>query len=366
MNEKSFRKVINQLDGRMKSEITKLPELIDKRNQKFLTTITTSLEDGLDARFKNSLNISPSEGSAISEAFVRYFYNMDKGETNLFFDKNNVFRDKETIISEFKKIDNMNKRIYGNIIDQDRFREIVKNAINMKENGSSNEEIFNFINQSKKQVSKELDDVIGISLIDENYFKKLVKGTQYEGKKTAYGVLARNPTIYQTSILYSRISSIGDKDIENVPYLQTLFGNSGLERTSDRITSYNIGRMTMQAMNGDYDGDKIYAAILSRFDLFGNNKNLQLNEISKEIKRDNNLLNAIRKDIDIFEEIKKYEMKNKNGNKLLQETFDDIIYSSKFKTSSVESQRKYLKNTLFPIIKTYDNALFLWYFKLID
>ena len=366
MNEKSFRKVINQLDGRMKSEITKLPELIDKRNQKFLTTITTSLEDGLDARFKNSLNISPSEGSSISEAFVRYFYNMDKGETNLFFDKNNVFRDKETIISEFKKIDNMNKRIYGNIIDQDRFREIVKNAINMKENGSSNEEIFNFINQSKKQVSKELDDVIGISLIDENYFKKLVKGTQYEGKKTAYGVLARNPTIYQTSILYSRISSIGDKDIQEVPYLQTLFGNGELERTSDRITSYNIGRMTMQAMNGDYDGDKIYAAILSRFDLFGNNKSLQLNEIAKEIKRDNNLLNAIRKDIDIFEEIKKYEMKNKNGNKLLQETFDDIIYGSKFKTSSVETQRKYLKNTLFPIIKTYDNALSMWEDKLID
>lgn len=366
MNEKSFRRVINQLDGRMKSEITKLPELIDKRNQKFLTTITTSLEDGLDARFKNSLNISPSEGSAISDAFVRYFYNMDEGETNLFFDKNNVFRDKETIISEFKKIDNMNKRIYGNTIDQDRFGEIVKNAINMKENGSSNEEIFNFINQSKKQVSKELDDVIGISLIDENYFKKLVKGTQYEGKKTAYGVLARNPTIYQTSILYSRISSIGDKDIQEVPYLQTLFGNGELERTSDRITSYNIGRMTMQAMNGDYDGDKIYAAILSRFDLFGNNKSLQLNEIAKEIKRDNNLLNAIRKDIDIFEEIKKYEMKNKNGNKLLQETFDDIIYGSKFKTSSVETQRKYLKNTLFPIIKTYDNALSMWEDKLID
>lgn len=366
MNEKSFRKVINQLDGRMKSEITKLPELIDKRNQKFLTTITTSLEDGLDARFKNSLNISPSEGSAISDAFIRYFYNMDEGETNLFFDKNNVFRDKETIISEFKKIDNMNKRIYGNTIDQDRFREIVKNAINMKENGSSNEKIFNFINQSKKQVSKELDDVIGISLIDENYFKKLVKGTQYEGKKTAYGVLARNPTIYQTSILYSRISSIGDKDIQEVPYLQTLFGNGELERTSDRITSYNIGRMTMQAMNGDYDGDKIYAAILSRFDLFGNNKSLQLNEIAKEIKRDNNLLNAIRKDIDIFEEIKKYEMKNKNGNKLLQETFDDIIYGSKFKTSSVETQRKYLKNTLFPIIKTYDNALSMWEDKLID
>ena len=124
--------------------------------------------------------------------------------------------------------------------------------------------------------------------------------------------------------------------------------------------------MTMQAMNGDYDGDKIYAAILSRFDLFGNNKSLQLNEIAKEIKRDNNLLNAIRKDIDIFEEIKKYEMKNKNGNKLLQETFDDIIYGSKFKTSSVETQRKYLKNTLFPIIKTYDNALSMWEDKLID
>ena len=366
MNENSFRKVLNQLDGRMKSEITKLPELVDKRNQKFITTITTSLEDGLDARFKNSLNISPSEGSSISEAFVRYFYNMDEGETNLFFDKNNVFRDKEIIISEFKKINNMNKRIYGNIIDQDRFGEIVKNAIKMKENGSSNEDIFNFINQSKKQVSKELDDVIGISLIDENYFKKLVKGTQYEGKKTAYGVLARNPTIYQTSILYSRISSIGDKDIQEVPYLQTLFGNGGLERISDRITSYNIGRMTMQAMNGDYDGDKIYAAILSSLDLFGNNKNLQLNEIAKEIKRDNNLLNAIRKDIDIFEEIKKYEMKNKNGNKLLQETFDDIIYGSKFKTSSVETQRKYLKNTLFPIIKTYDNALSMWEDKLLD
>ena len=122
----------------------------------------------------------------------------------------------------------------------------------------------------------------------------------------------------------------------------------------------------MQAMNGDYDGDKIYAAILSSLDLFGNNKNLQLNEIAKEIKRDNNLLNAIRKDIDIFEEIKKYEMKNKNGNKLLQETFDDIIYGSKFKTSSVEEQRKYLKNTLFPIIKTYDNALSMWEDKLID
>lgn len=366
MNENSFRKVLNQLDGRIKSEITKLPELIDKRNQKFLTTITTSLEDGLDARFKNSLNISPSEGSAISDAFIRYFYNMDEGETNLFFDKNNVFRDKETIISEFKKIDNMNKRIYGNTIDQDRFREIVKNAIKMKENGSSNEDIFNFVNQSKKQVSKELDDVIGISLIDEKYFKKLVKGTQYQGEKTAYGVLARNPTIYQTSILYSRISSIGDKDIQEVPYLQTLFGNGGLERISDRITSYNIGRMTMQAMNGDYDGDKIYAAILSSLDLFGNNKNLQLNENAKEIKRDNNLLNAIRKDIDIFEEIKKYEMKNKNGNKLLQETFDDIIYGSKFKTSSVETQRKYLKNTLFPIIKTYDNALSMWEDKLID
>lgn len=366
MKEKSFRKVLNQLDGRMKSEITKLPELVDKRNQKFLTTITTSLEDGLDARFKNSLNISPSEGSAISDAFIRYFYDMNEGETNLFFDKNNVFRDKDDIISEFKKIDNMNKRIYGNIIDQDRFQEIVKNAIRMKENGSSNEEIFNFINQSKKQVSKELDDVIGISLIDENYFKKLVKGTQYQGKKTAYGVLARNPTIYQTSILYSRISSIGDKDIQEVPYLQTLFGNGELERISDRITSYNIGRMTMQAMNGDYDGDKIYAAILSSLDLFGNNKNLQLNEIAKEIKRDNNLLNAIRKDIDIFKEIKKYEMKNKNGNKLLQETFDDIIYGSKFKTSSVEEQRKYLKNTLFPIIKTYDNALSMWEDKLID
>ena len=203
-------------------------------------------------------------------------------------------------------------------------------------------------------------------LIDEKYFKQLVKGTQYEGKKTAYGVLARNPTIYQTSILYSRISSIGDKDIENVPYLQTLFGNGGLERTSDRITSYNIGRMTMQAMNGDYDGDKIYAAILSRFDLFGNNKSLQLNEIEKEIKRDNVLLNAIRKNIDIFEEIKKYEMGNKNGNKLLQETFDNIIYGSKFKTGSVDEQRIFLKNTLFPLIKTYDNAMSMWEDKLID
>ena len=99
MNENSFRKILNQLDGRMKSEITKLPELVDKRNQKFLTTITTSLEDGLDARFKNSLNISPSEGSSISEAFVRYFYNMDEGETNLFFDKNNYNKRKY-----FKKI----------------------------------------------------------------------------------------------------------------------------------------------------------------------------------------------------------------------------------------------------------------------
>lgn len=366
MNENSFRKILNQLDGRMKSEITKLPELVDKRNQKFLTTITTSLEDGLDARFKNSLNISPSEGSSISEAFVRYFYNMDEGETNLFFDKNNVFKNKDVIISEFKKIRNMNKRIYGNIIDQDKFEKIVNDAIEMKKNGSSNEEIFNFINQSKKQVIKELDDVVGISLIDEKYFKQLVKGTQYEGKKTAYGVLARNPTIYQTSILYSRISSIGDKDIENVPYLQTLFGNGGLERTSDRITSYNIGRMTMQAMNGDYDGDKIYAAILSRFDLFGNNKNLQLNEIEKEIKRDNILLNAIRKNIDIFEEIKKYEMGNKNGNKMLQEIFDNIIYGSKFKTGSVDEQRIFLKNTLFPLIKTYDNAMSMWEDKLID
>ena len=366
MNENSFRKILNQLDGRMKSEITKLPELVDKRNQKFLTTITTSLEDGLDARFKNSLNISPSEGSSISEAFVRYFYNMDEGETNLFFDKNNVFKNKDVIISEFKKIRNMNERIYGNIIDQDKFEKIVNSAIEMKKNGSSNEEIFNFINQSKKQVIKELDDVVGISLIDEKYFKQLVKGTQYEGKKTAYGVLARNPTIYQTSILYSRISSIGDKDIENVPYLQTLFGNGGLERTSDRITSYNIGRMTMQAMNGDYDGDKIYAAILSRFDLFGNNKNLQLNEIEKEIKRDNILLNAIRKNIDIFEEIKKYEMGNKNGNKMLQEIFDNIIYGSKFKTGSVDEQRIFLKNTLFPLIKTYDNAMSMWEDKLID
>ena len=366
MNENSFRKILNQLDGRMKSEITKLPELVDKRNQKFLTTITTSLEDGLDARFKNSLNISPSEGSSISEAFVRYFYNMDEGETNLFFDKNNIFKNKDVIISEFKKIRNMNKRIYGNIIDQDKFEKIVNDAIEMKKNGSSNEEIFNFINQSKKQVIKELDDVVGISLIDEKYFKQLVKGTQYEGKKTAYGVLARNPTIYQTSILYSRISSIGDKDIENVPYLQTLFGNGGLERTSDRITSYNIGRMTMQAMNGDYDGDKIYAAILSRFDLFGNNKSLQLNEIAKEIKRDNILLNAIRKNIDIFEEIKKYEMGNKNGNKMLQEIFDNIIYGSKFKTGSVDEQRIFLKNTLFPLIKTYDNALSMWEDKLID
>lgn len=366
MSEKSFRKVLNQLDGRIKSEITKLPELVDKRNQKFIDSITTSLKDGTDARFKNSLNISPSEGSSISEAFVKYFYNMDEGETNLFFDKNNVFREQDIIISEFKKIRNMNKRIYGNIIDQDQFEKIVTDAIEMKKNGSSNEEIFNFINQSKKQVSKELDDVIGISLIDEKYFKQLVKGTQFEGEKTAYGILARNPTIYQTSILYSRISSIGDKDIEDVPYLQTLFGNGELERTSDRITSFNIGRMTMQAMNGDYDGDKIYAAILSKFDIFGSKKILKLNEIEKEIRRDNILLNAIRKNIDIFEEIKKYEKKNKNGNKLLQEVFDDIIYGSKFLTSSVDEQRIHLKNTLFPIIKVYDNALSMWEDKLID
>ena len=122
----------------------------------------------------------------------------------------------------------------------------------------------------------------------------------------------------------------------------------------------------MQVMNGDYDGDKIYAAILSRFDLFGNNKNLQLNEIEKEIKRDNVLLNAIRKNIDIFEEIKKYEMGNKNGNKMLQEIFDNIIYGSKFKTSSVDEQRIFLKNTLFPIIKVYDNAMSMWEDKLID
>ena len=122
----------------------------------------------------------------------------------------------------------------------------------------------------------------------------------------------------------------------------------------------------MQAMNGDYDGDKIYAAILSRFDLFGNNKNLQLNEIEKEIKRDNILLNAIRKNIDIFEEIKKYEMGNKNGNKMLQEIFDNIIYGSKFKTGSVDEQRIFLKNTLFPLIKTYDNAMSMWEDKLID
>ena len=122
----------------------------------------------------------------------------------------------------------------------------------------------------------------------------------------------------------------------------------------------------MQAMNGDYDGDKIYAAILSRFDLFGNNKSLQLNEIAKEIKRDNVLLNAIRKNIDIFEEIKKYEMGNKNGNKMLQEIFDNIIYGSKFKTGSVDEQRIFLKNTLFPLIKTYDNAMSMWEDKLID
>ena len=78
------------------------------------------------------------------------------------------------------------------------------------------------------------------------------------------------------------------------------------------------------------------------------------------------MLNAIRKNIDIFEEIKKYEMGNKNGNKMLQEIFDNIIYGSKFKTGSVDEQRIFLKNTLFPLIKTYDNAMSMWEDKLID
>lgn len=333
----------------------KLDEL--KNNGKLaILDFVSSLKQEEDTKYVNSLNISPSEGTALNNHFLSWI-NGNTGASSLFFEKDGTFREGKSALFEMRTFKNLTNRIYGGFIDLEKMNKTLNTAQEMIKNGASEEEVKKFLSKYTNSIEDDLNNIVGLTLVDWKHYNKLIKNSAGLGKDGyVYGQLVRNPTIYQTSILPTKIVGINKRDIERGSFLSTMFGTGDFDNV-DRITSFNIGQLTQLVMNGDYDGDKIYAALISQLDT--NNDEL-VRKVYRETMLDNSIMNIITKKGIVFDYIDRYtygDKINKNGSNILFESLDYYVKNKGLENLSPEELRKVLKQDLGVRIFNYENGL---------
>lgn len=335
-----------------------------------------TLEKTDDTKYVNSLNVTPSEATALNNFFKSWIDGstttpgQTKGARSLFFNELGEFRDEADFRRELFNFNDLGKRIYGGYIDFNTLENNINQAREMIKNGSTPEEVREFLSKYTNSISDDLDSIVGLTLVSNKHFKQLTKNALLDSKsKTAFIQLVRNPTIYQTSILHSKLVSISQRDIEKGTFLSGIFGTGNFDDV-DRITTYNIGKLTQLVMNGDYDGDKIYAALLGMRDTL--DKNL-LRSVYGETMLDNAIMNELTHKRNPFDSLNDYSFGNKlnkDGSHMLWSALDEILtYDDKMKyirNMSPDEQVKELKKIYSTKIFGYRNAIQMMTLKLED
>ena len=261
-----------------------------------------------DTKYINSLNVTPSEGTMLNKMFTNWIDGSNssttgqtKGAASLFFKADGAFRESDDFEKEYKNFSKLGKRIYGDHISFEDVKKSIEEAREMIANGATPEEVKRHLSKFTETLTPELDSIVGLTLISSDNFKKITRDMPTNDifeRGTAYIQLVRNPTIYHTSILPTKLVSISPKDIELNTFLSGMLGNGSFDDV-DRITTFNIGKLTQLVMNGDYDGDKIYAALVGARDSADRSKLLKVysetlvqNAIMNEITRNRNPFDA--------------------------------------------------------------------------
>lgn len=261
-----------------------------------------------DTKYINSLNVTPSEGTMLNKMFTNWIDGSNssttgqtKGAASLFFKADGAFRESDDFEKEYKNFSKLGKRIYGDHINFENVKKSIEEAREMIANGATPEEVKRHLSKFTETLTPELDSIVGLTLISSDNFKKITRDMPTNDifeRGTAYIQLVRNPTIYHTSILPTKLVSISPKDIELNTFLSGMLGNGSFDDV-DRITTFNIGKLTQLVMNGDYDGDKIYAALVGARDSADRSKLLKVysetlvqNAIMNEITRNRNPFDA--------------------------------------------------------------------------
>lgn len=261
-----------------------------------------------DTKYINSLNVTPSEGTMLNKMFTNWIDGSNssttgqtKGAASLFFKADGTFRESDDFVKEYDNFSKLGKRIYGDHINFEDVKRSIEEAREMIANGATPEEVKRHLSKFTETLTPELDSIVGLTLISSDNFRKITRDMPTNDifeRGTAYIQLVRNPTIYHTSILPTKLVSISPKDIELNTFLSGMLGNGSFDDV-DRITTFNIGKLTQLVMNGDYDGDKIYAALVGARDSADRNKLLKVysetlvqNAIMNEITRNRNPFDA--------------------------------------------------------------------------
>ena len=261
-----------------------------------------------DTKYINSLNVTPSEGTMLNKMFTNWIDGSNssttgqtKGAASLFFKADGTFRESDDFVKEYDNFSKLGKRIYGDHINFEDVKKSIEEAREMIANGATPEEVKRHLSKFTETLTPELDSIVGLTLISSDNFRKLTRDMPTNDifeRGTAYIQLVRNPTIYHTSILPTKLVSISPKDIELNTFLSGMLGNGSFDDV-DRITTFNIGKLTQLVMNGDYDGDKIYAALVGARDSADRSKLLKVysetlvqNAIMNEITRNRNPFDA--------------------------------------------------------------------------
>lgn len=366
-----------------KNRLSKELDKFKQTGKRSIIDYVASLEKTEDTKYINSLNVSPSEGTALNRMFTAWIddsINYEEGQTkrvgSLFFNELGEFRQGDDLNKELKNFRRLGKRIYGGYIDFNELDDKIKTVQQMIQDGASKEEVREFLGKYTSGITEDLDNIVGLTLMDMKNFNKLTANAAYYDPKAGYvyGQLVRNPTIYQTSILHTKIVGISEKDIEAGSFLSGMFGTGSFDDV-DRITTYNIGKLTQLVMNGDYDGDKIYAALVGMKDSTSDEKLLK---VYKETMMDNAIMNEITHKRNVFDAFKGYSYRNKvnrDGSHVFWDALDSVVgdidelkgmSQSQIENIPQEELIKLLQKKLATRIFNYENGLEMMMFKLQD
>lgn len=366
-----------------KNRLAKELDKFKQTGKRSIIDYVASLEKTEDTKYINSLNVSPSEGTALNRMFTAWIddsINYEEGQTkrigSLFFNELGEFRQGDDLNKELKNFRRLGRRIYGGYIDFNELEDKINTVQKMIQDGASKEEVKAFLGKYTSGITEDLDNIVGLTLMDMKNFNKLTANAAYYDPKAGYvyGQLVRNPTIYQTSILHTKIVGISEKDIEAGSFLSGMFGTGSFDDV-DRITTYNIGKLTQLVMNGDYDGDKIYAALVGMKDSTSDEKLLK---VYKETMMDNAIMNEITHKRNVFDAFKGYSYRNKvnrDGSHVFWDALDSVVgdidelkgmSQSQIENMPQEELIKLLQKKLATRIFNYENGLEMMMFKLQD
>lgn len=303
---------------------------VSKNTEEIINDLTKNSNKVLDGRFEKSISISPSEGSGLNTRLINYFFlNEEEGES-LFFKKGQL-KSVDEIESSFKKTRRITDKLYGDFLNQRKFKENYESVLNKIKNGASVDEIEILLKNSnyKNELTEELNKIMGTVVLEKDDFENLFGIGSMKKNPVRYGTSVRPPTFYLTSVLQSRFVGIDENDI-NDSYLSALWGKGKFNEASDRTTSYMLNKATMLALMGDFDGDKTYAAALSMKDLIKKMPYKKAQFLLEKAEKDIEFLNVLTTNIymgnDILDFINNYTYGNKKTSNLsLQKIFDSSI-----------------------------------------